>query len=131
MYESYINLKPNELHQRLLNRKLHPKEVRRIKDEVAELKEARRVERITRTHRKAEWANVLDPLRYELNNAKVGRRYALQDEARVEAFDAYIAVMEKVFGQARVSIEGVKSNAHADSQGTQRHRQGVTDQQRW
>jgi hypothetical protein len=99
MYESYINLKPNELHQRLLNRKLHPKEIRRIKDEVAELKEARRVERITRTHRKAEWANVLDPLRYELNNAKVGRRYALQDEARVEAFDAYIAVMEKVLAK--------------------------------
>lgn len=99
MYESYINLKPNELHQRLLKRKLHPNEIRRIKDEVAELKEARRVERITRTHRKAEWANVLAPLRYELNNAKVGRRYDLQDEARVEAFDAYIAVMEKVLAK--------------------------------
>ena len=99
MYESYINLKPNELHQRLLNRKLHPKEIRRIKDEVAELKEARRVERITRTHRKAEWANVLDPLRYELNSAKVGRKYDLTDAVRLDAFDAYIAVMEKVLAK--------------------------------
>jgi hypothetical protein len=99
MYEDYINLTPNELHTRLMKRKLHPVAINRIKDEVAQLKEARRVNRITRTHRKAEWANVLDPLRYELNSAKVGRKYDLTDTARVEAFDAYIAVMEKVLAK--------------------------------
>lgn len=99
MYEDYINLTPNELHTRLMKRKLHPVAVNHIKDEVAKLKEARRVSRITQTHRKAEWANVLDPLRYELNNAKVGRKYDLTDEARLEAFDAYIAVMEKVLAK--------------------------------
>jgi hypothetical protein len=99
MYEDYVNLKPNELHQRLLKRRLHPAEMSRIKEEVARIKESRRVNRITRTHRQAEWANVLDPLRYELNNARVGRRYDLTDEARVEAFDAYIAVMEKVLAK--------------------------------
>jgi hypothetical protein len=96
MYEDYINLTPNELHQRLLKRKLHPVAINHIKDKVAELKEERRVNRITRTHRTSEWANVLEPLRYELNSAKVGRKYDLTDTARVEAFDAYIAVMQKV-----------------------------------
>jgi hypothetical protein len=99
MYEDYINLTPNELHTRLTKRKLHPVAINQIKDEVAKLKESRRVNRITRTHRKAEWANVLDPLRYELNSAKVGRKYDLQDTERVEAFDAYIAVMEKVLAK--------------------------------
>jgi hypothetical protein len=99
MYVDYINLTPNELHTRLTKRKLHPVAINHIKDKVAELKEERRVNRITRTHRTSEWANVLDPLRYELNNAKVGRKYDLTDEARVEAFDAYIAVMEKVLAK--------------------------------
>lgn len=99
MYEEYINLTPNELHQRLLKRKLHPVAITQIKAEVAHMKESRRINRITRTHRKAEWANVLDPLRYELNSAKVGRKYDLTDAVRLDAFDAYIAVMEKVLAK--------------------------------
>lgn len=99
MYEEYINLTPNELHQRLLKRKLHPVAITQIKAEVAQMKESRRINRITRTHRKAEWANVLDPLRYELNSAKVGRKYDLTDAIRLDAFDAYIAVMEKVLAK--------------------------------
>lgn len=99
MYEEYINLTPNELHQRLLKRKLHPVAITQIKAEVAHMKESRRINRITRTHRKAEWANVLSPLRYELNSAKVGRKYDLTDAVRLDAFDAYIAVMEKVLAK--------------------------------
>jgi hypothetical protein len=99
MYEDYINLTPNELHQRLLKRKLHPQAISQIKAEVAHMKESRRINRITRTHRKAEWANVLAPLRYELNSAKVGRKYDLTDAVRLDAFDAYIAVMEKVLAK--------------------------------
>jgi len=75
MYETYIKLTPNELHNRLLERKLHPAEIERIKAEVADLKETLRVTRITRTQRKAEWDKVLQPLRYEINNARVGMRY--------------------------------------------------------
>ena len=99
MYEDYVNLTPNELHQRLLKRKLHPVAITQIKAEVAQMKESRRINRITRTHRKAEWANVLSPLRYELNSAKVGRKYDLTDAVRLDAFDAYIAVMEKVLAK--------------------------------
>jgi hypothetical protein len=99
MYESYLNLTANELHTHLmrLKRKLHPNEITHIKDTVAQMKEAKRVEKITRANRKTEWAKVLVPLRYELNNAKVGRNYNGDTcPHRIEAFDAYIAVMEKL-----------------------------------
>jgi hypothetical protein len=96
MYETYLNLTPNELHQRLLKRNRHPSEITHIKDTVAQMKEKMRVDKITRHQRKLAWDNVLKPLRYELNSAKVGRAYDLDDEDRVEVFDAYIAVMEKL-----------------------------------
>jgi len=99
MHKAYIKLKPNDLHQRLLKERIHPAEMQRIKDEVAEAKEAQRVDKITRTQRKAEWDKVLKPLRYELNNAKVGRAYDLDDEARVEAFDAYVLVLETLLAR--------------------------------
>ena len=99
MYETYIKLTPNELHNRLLERKLHPAEIERIKAEVADLKETLRVTRITRTQRKAEWDKVLQPLRYEINNAKVGMKYGGEKSPQVErqlAFGEYIRVMEKL-----------------------------------
>lgn len=98
MYETYIKLTPNELHNRLLERKLHPAEIERIKIEVADLKETLRVTRITRTQRKAEWYNVLQPLRYEINNAKVGMKYGGENspQERTLAFGEYIRVMEKL-----------------------------------
>jgi hypothetical protein len=99
MHKSYIALTPNALHQRLLKERIHPTDMQRIKDEVAQLKEAQRVDKITRTQRKAEWDKVLKPLRYELNNAKVGRAYDLDDTERVEAFDAYILVMETLLSR--------------------------------
>jgi hypothetical protein len=82
--------------------------MQRIKDEVAQLKESQRVDKITRTQRKAEWDKLLKPLRYELNNAKVGRAYDLDAEPRVEAFDAYILVMETLltrFAKPMKSLE--------------------------
>lgn len=99
MHNSYIKLTPNALHQRLLKEHIHPAQMQAIKDEVAALKEAQRVDKITRAQRKAEWDKMLKPLRYELNNAKVGRAYDLDDEPRVEAFDAYILVMETLLSR--------------------------------
>ena len=98
MYETYIKLTPNELHNRLIERKLHESEIERIKAEVADLKESMRVSRITRTQRKAEWDKVMQPLRYEINNAKVGMKYGGEKVSpeRVLAFSEYIRVMEKL-----------------------------------
>jgi hypothetical protein len=99
MYETYLKLSANDLHNRLTERKLHPSEVERIKAEVAELKETLRVSRITRTQRKAEWDKVLAPLRYEINNARVGMRYGGEKSPQAErtlAFSEYIRIMEKL-----------------------------------
>lgn len=108
MHNAYIKLTPNALHQRLLKERLHPAEMQAIKDEVAQAKEAQRIDKITRSQRKNEWDKLLKPLRYELNNAKVGRAYDLDDDARVEAFDAYILVMETLltrFAQPVASLD--------------------------
>ncbi len=99
MYESYLRLTANELHMHLTKqkRKLHPAEIQHIKDTVAQMKEELRVDKITRANRRTEWTKVLAPLRYELNSAKVGRNYNGDTcPHRIEAFDAYIAVMEKL-----------------------------------
>jgi len=98
MYETYIKLTPNELHNRLVERKLHESEIERIKAEVADLKESLRVSRITKTQREAEWLKVLQPLRYEINNAKVGMKYGGEKVSpeRALAFSEYIRVMEKL-----------------------------------
>jgi len=98
MYETYLKLSANELHNRLTERNLHPAEIERIKGEVLELKETLRVSKITRTQRKAEWDKVLQPLRYEINNAKVGMRYGGEKVSpeRVLAFSEYIRIMEKL-----------------------------------
>jgi len=104
MYESYLNLTANELHMHLTKQKrqLHPAEITKIKNDVAAMKEAMRVDRITRANRRTEWAKVLVPLRYELNNAKVGRNYNGDTcPHRIEAFDAYIAVMEKLIAMLK------------------------------
>jgi hypothetical protein len=85
------------MHLAKQKRQLHPAEITKIKNDVAAMKEAMRVDRITRANRRTEWAKVLAPLRYELNNAKVGRNYNGDTcPHRIEAFDAYIAVMEKL-----------------------------------
>jgi hypothetical protein len=97
MYETYLKLSANEIHNRLTERKLHPAEIERIKAEVADLKESLRVTRITRTQRKAEWDKVLQPLRYEINNARVGMRYGGEKSPqRIAAFSEYIRIMEKL-----------------------------------
>ena len=99
MYETYLKLSANDLHNRLTERKLHPAEMERIKAEVADLKESLRVTRITRTQRKAEWDKVLQPLRYEINNARVGMRYGGEKSPQAErtlAFSEYIRIMEKL-----------------------------------
>ena len=107
MYETYLKLTPNALHNRLTERKIHPAEIERIKMEVSALKETLRVSRITRTQRKAEWDKVLQPLRYEINNAKVGMKYGGElvpqngntegsPNPRKLAFSEYIRIMEKL-----------------------------------
>lgn len=104
MNESYVKLTPNELHDRLTRKmKLHPVVVEEIKTEVAALKETKRVERITDKALRKAWAELMYPLRVERDNAKVGLRYKSggmpTNEKRVEAFTAYLAVLDKLIAK--------------------------------
>lgn len=100
MYEAYFKMTPTELHKHLLKRNLHPDRIAFLEDDVAARKEARRKERITRTVHKQAWLDVLQPLRYELNNARVGLQYVQARTSGVvqrrEAFEAYVALLEKL-----------------------------------
>jgi len=111
MYETYIKLSANELHNRLTERNLHPSEIERIKGEVLTLKETMRVSRITRTQRKAEWDKVLQPLRYEINNARVGMRYGGEQapQERALAFSEYIRIMEKLIAMLDAPYKALDS----------------------
>ena len=108
MYEDLEKLSSNALHNHLTHKmKLHADEVKKVKEHVAQRKERRRVEKITRTLYKKTWQDLLSPLRYELNNAKVGMQYQAKEgtsvpdaaEQRIEAFTAYIAVMERLLSR--------------------------------
>jgi hypothetical protein len=99
MYEAYLKMTPTELHKHLRKRNLHPHRMKQIEEDVAIMKEAKRTERITRTVYRQAWRDLMQPLRYELNNARVGLRYCVRGKVlgvveRREAFEAYIKVME-------------------------------------
>jgi hypothetical protein len=99
MYESYVKMKPNGLHDHLTRKlKMHPDAVKKIKEMVAARKEAKRKERITLKVLKKEWQLLMNPLRVELDNAKVGLKYKGTDTSseRTEAFEAYIKVLEEL-----------------------------------
>lgn len=125
MYESYVKMKPNELHNHLTHkRKIHPYVISKIKEEVGTRKEANRIARITDTVRRQAWQSLLQPLRLELNNAKVGRRYkgASASPERVEAFDAYISVMEKLL--AKFEVPSTKRTMHPSALAKERNATG-------
>lgn len=68
----------------------------RVKREILEQREAIRRDRIRRYQHARLWRALVPPLKRELSNARVGRDYRPDDSKRVEAFTAYIAVLEKL-----------------------------------
>jgi len=127
MYESYVKMKPNELHNHLTHkRKMHPYAISKIKADVSTHKEAKRITRITDTVRRQAWQSLLQPLRLELNNARVGRKYKTghgdPNPERVEAFDAYISVMEKLL--AKFELPSTKLTLHPSALAKERNATG-------
>lgn len=125
MYKKRIDLTPTQLRKRLRAQGLHPSSVAQIENTVAVAKESKRIERISSTVRKRAWLDLLQPLRYELNSARVGRSYSSNAvntrdwdnfqtrppqgaTQRLQAFDAYIAVMEKLL--ARFELPSMRSD---------------------
>lgn len=79
-----------------------------LREEIRQVKSQRRAEKITATHRKKLWADLLRDLNYEYNNIRQGIKYAqTQGQAeKIEAFEAYLLIVERV----RADIEAAQAN---------------------
>ncbi len=82
------------LKQKFPNKKLRDSE----RDRIMAAKKSNRSEKIRRTHHKKLWQALVRDLVYEKNNVRMGMRYqSVQNlESRQFAFEAYLAVIEKV-----------------------------------
>ena len=97
MSKSYMNMRPNELHNALMKRIPEP-EMRELKKaEIEQAKKIQRFARLSNFQHKRLWGELMSPLRYELSNAKVGRNHQGRFlPERQAAFDAYIRLMHKL-----------------------------------
>lgn len=93
----YIDTPNNLLHNKLVKAFPNPVQREWEKDRILNAKRAQRAEKIkTTVHRKL-WRGLVNPLKYEISNAKIGMNHESRfKEERVRAFSAYIAVMEKL-----------------------------------
>jgi hypothetical protein len=97
MAKTYLKMRPNEIHNRLMKRIPEP-EMRELKKaEIAKAKQAQKIERLSNIQRRRLWSELLSPLKYELSNARVGLRHQGRNlPERQHAFEAYIKIMERL-----------------------------------
>jgi len=90
-------LTPNQIHNHLAERYPQPMH-EGIKREVEAFKKQRKSEKLKAYYQTNLWRDLLRNLNYELANTRVGRKYQAKHPTpeRDAAFDAYIAVMEKL-----------------------------------
>lgn len=97
MPKTYLNMTPKEIHNALTKRipQIEARELK--KQELLNLKSKLKSERLRTIQHKRLWSELVNPLVYELANAKVGAKHEskYKDEREV-AFNAYIAVMDKL-----------------------------------
>jgi hypothetical protein len=107
--QELLKLTPNQLHNTLIKRGL-PIDLRiATTNHIEALKKERRRKKIKQTTHENLWARLFKPLKYELNNARVGLRLKKTEAApeRYAAFDAYIQVMEKLLaGMEKFQMDG-------------------------
>jgi len=117
----YIDLTPNEINNRLAKRKL-PKQVETlIRDNVLQQKAQQRISRLKKVQHTKQWREVLNPARYERKTLHSMIKYeqakALPCAQRVEAYQAYLRVVEKAVGQIeRCKLMGDLLPAHASEE---------------
>jgi len=96
----YIDMPPRELHNKLMHNYPNPIERELKKTAILQAKEAQRIERITRKMHKRQWGDLINPLKYELTNARVGVKHnGKHQEERRLAFEAYIRLLEKLLSK--------------------------------
>ena len=97
MTKTYMQMRPNEIHNKLMKRIPQPEARELKKEEIAKAKQAKKIERLSTFQRKRLWGELLTPLKYELSNARVGARWKGKFELeRRRAFNAYVALMERL-----------------------------------
>ena len=97
MTKSYIKMRPNEIHNKLMKRIPQPEARELMKEEIARAKKVQRFARLSTFQHKRLWGELVSPLKYELSNAKVGLKHkGASPLERQYAFDAYIRLMEKL-----------------------------------
>jgi hypothetical protein len=97
MAKTYLKMRPNEIHNKLMKRIPEPEMRELMKDEIAKAKHAQKIERLSTLQHKRLWRELLSPLRYELSNARVGLRHQGRNlPERQHAFEAYIKIMERL-----------------------------------
>ena len=97
MTKTYLQMRPNELHNALVKRIPEPEARELKKAEVERAKKAQRFARLSNFQHKRLWGELVSPLKYELSNAKVGLKHkGASPLERQYAFDAYIRLMEKL-----------------------------------
>lgn len=97
MTKTYMQMRPNEIHNKLMKRIPQPEARELKKEEIAKAKQAKKIERLSTFQRKRLWGELLTPLKYELSNARVGARWqGKNQEERKQAFTAYIKIMERL-----------------------------------
>ena len=97
MTKTYMQMRPNEIHNKLMKRIPQPEARELKKEEIAKAKQAKKIERLSTFQRKRLWGELLTPLKYELSNARVGARWQGKFELeRRRAFNAYVALMERL-----------------------------------
>jgi len=97
MTKTYMQMRPNEIHNKLMKRIPQPEARELLKENIAKAKRAQRIERLSNFQHKRLWNELLSPLKYELSNARVGLRHRgrFLPERQV-AFEAYIKIMERL-----------------------------------
>jgi hypothetical protein len=98
--KSLSRLKPKQI-QTELTKQQWPLPMRtQLYEQALALKKHRKQTRLREAKHHALWHRVMAPLKYELSNAKVGLRLknSITEPQRVNAFAAYIEVMEKLIG---------------------------------
>ena len=97
MTKSYIKMRPNEIHNKLMKRIPQPEARELMKEEIARAKKVQRFARLSTCQHKRLWGELVSPLKYELSNARVGLKHrgSFLPQRQV-AFDAYIRLMEKL-----------------------------------
>lgn len=94
----YLNMSNEELKRRLVQRGVKSDIIKETLEFYAEQRNRIRVAKINRAQQVLYWSALMRPLRAEINSVRAGLKYGESDEARSEAFEAYLKVLVKLDG---------------------------------